>query len=643
MRRALTLFFSAALAAAVAAAPASAAQGRAVIPLSHPLWATPQSKVSDANPSSKLSFRVYLAMRDQAGAEAAARAASDPSSATYGQYLSPDQVRDQFAATDATVDSVRTWLSTSGFAVGDVPSNRAYVQATGTAGQVQQAFGVQLAKYRVQGQVLRAADRELTVPESLAGDVLGVIGVDQASQLLKPDHTAGTTPSDVPPAPGFRNAPPCSAYYGEKIDTTDPAYGGVQLPYAPCGYQPAQLRSAYGLDAVSAAGAGTTVAIVDAFASPTLVADASEYARRNDPTHPLQQSQFSEHIFPTNSELEPPDQCDAAGWYGEQTLDVEAVHAMAPAANILYVGGSDCQDSSLDQALNWIVAGHHADIISNSYGDAGEDIPPSEVQAWNQISVQAALEGIGVYFSSGDSGDDAAVLGKPSADFPASQSWVTAVGGTSLAIGADGKRMFETGWETGRSVLKDGAYVPGPPGAFQAGSGGGTSTLFEQPFYQKGVVPEALAKQNRHGNQRGRVVPDISTVGDPNTGFLVGQTQTFPEGVSYGQYRLGGTSLSSPVLAGIMAVSDSLVHFHHGFINPLIYSTARSSGSISDVQHVEGAVERVDFANSTDDSDGLVVSARKLDYPNLTIHTTRGYDNVTGLGSPSGPAFLFRP
>ena len=106
--------------------------------------------------------------------------------------------------------------------------------------------------------------------------------------------------------------------------------------------------------------------------------------------------------------MEPPDQCDAAGWYGEQTLDVEAVHALAPGANLLYVGSSDCQDASLDEALNWIVSGHRADIISNSYGDSGEDIPASEVRSWNQIMVQAALEGIGVYFSSGDSGDNAA-------------------------------------------------------------------------------------------------------------------------------------------------------------------------------------------------------------------------------------------
>ncbi|HVV12891.1 S53 family peptidase [Amycolatopsis sp.] len=644
MRRALTLFVSLALAGGVAAAaPATAsAQGRAVIPLSHPRWAVPQAKVADSAPSSKLNFRVYLTMRDQTGAEAAAQAASDPSSKTYKQYLTPDQVRDQFAATDSTVGAVRDWLAGSGFAIGAVPSNKAYVEATGTADQVEKAFSVELGKYKVEGQTLRAADKELSVPTALASDVLGVVGVDQATNLLKPSHTDGT-PNDVPPSDGFRNARPCSAYYGEKTDTTDPAYGGKNLPYAPCGYTPAQLRSAYGVDKVGASGAGTTVAIVDAFASPTLYADAAEYAKKNDPSNPLSKGQFSEKIFPTNPALEPPDQCDAAGWYGEQTLDVEAVHAMAPSAKILYVGASDCQDASLDESLNWIVSGHTADIISNSYGDAGEDIPASEVRVWNQIALQAAMEGIGVFFSSGDSGDEAANLGTPSADFPASDPWVTAVGGTSLAVGKDGKQIFETGWETGKSTLTNGTYVPGPPGAFTSGAGGGTSVIFDQPFYQKGVVPDALSTQNQHGKAKGRVVPDLSAVADPNTGFLIGQTQTFPDGVYYDQYRIGGTSLASPVLAGVMAVSDSLAHFHHGFINPLAYQAASHSQAINDVRHVDGAVERVDYANSVDATSGLITSARTFDYPNLTIHTTGGYDNVTGLGSPNGLAFLLLP
>ena len=71
-------------------------------------------------------------------------------------------------------------------------------------------------------------------------------------------------------------------------------------------------------------------------------------------------------MFPPTTKLQGPNQCDASGWYGEETLDVEAVHAMAPGAKILYVGGKRLPRRSLDKALNDIVANHRASIITNS-------------------------------------------------------------------------------------------------------------------------------------------------------------------------------------------------------------------------------------------------------------------------------------
>lgn len=635
--------------ACLASAEPAAASDRAPIGGSHPAWATARTKVADADPAGKLTFRVYLKLRDQAGAEAAAQAVSSPGGAAFRQYLSTDQVRQRYAPAQSSVAAVRSWLASAGFRVTEVAANNLYVEATGTVAQTQRAFAVGLARYRVAGRTLRASATDLSVPASLGPVVSGVVGVDQALSLLRPlnigpgDQVGGAQNSAVAPPAGFVNAGPCSTYWAQKTDTTDPAFGGGfpgALPYAPCGYKPGQLRDAYGLSKLSADGAGTTVAIVDAFASPTLYRDAAEYARRNDPAHPLRASQFSQIVFPANPDLEGPDQCDAAGWYGEQSLDVEAVHAMAPGAHILYVGGSDCQDISMDKALNTIVARDLAQIVSNSYGDLGEDVPKDEVQAFESIAVQAALEGIGLYFSSGDSGDEVANLGSPSADFSASSPWVTAVGGTSLGISASGSRVVETGWETGRSALTDGVWTPAAPGAFQYGSGGGTSRLFSEPFYQKGVVPTALAQQNQKGKKVGRVVPDISMVGDPNTGMLIGITQTFPDGVRYGEYRIGGTSLSSPLFAGLVAVADQLDRTRHGFINPVLYGVTSHSGTIKDVRHANNGVVRVDYVNGIDASDGLSTTVRSFDLAGLAIQTTPGYDNVTGLGTPDGAAFL---
>ncbi|HEX3790762.1 MAG TPA: S53 family peptidase [Pseudonocardiaceae bacterium] len=633
-------------------AAAATANGHSTIPQSHPQWATPTAKVADTASSSPLTFRVYLKSQNEAGAEATAAAVSTPGTSSYKSYLTPAQVKAAYAPTATEVSSVKSWLSSAGFTIADVPSNNAYVEVNGTTAEANTTFSTQLGEYKVQGQTLRAPSGDLSIPSALANTVLGVVGVDQGESLMKPDMvgnatddgtdaTVDTGTDAVAPPAGFRNSEPCGDYYGQKIDTTDPKFDGQNLAYAPCGYQPGQLRSAYGLDTVNRAGVngkGQTVAIVDAFASPTLYADAAEYAKRNDPSNPLSKSQFNEIVYPPTPGQEDPSQCDAAGWYGEQTLDVEAVHAMAPGAKILFVGGADCQDVSLDKALNTVVAGHLANEVSNSYGDAGEDVAPDEVQAFNQIAVQAVLEGIGVYFSSGDSGDEVADIGTASADFSASDPWVTAVGGTSLGIGKNGQKVVETAWETDKFGLSNGKYTDA---GYLYGSGGGTSVLFPEPFYQKGVVPTALARENQTGKNLGRVVPDISMLADPNTGFLVGQTQTFPDGVYYDQYRIGGTSLASPLMAGEMAVADQLDGFHHGFINPALYLFTAHTPAITDITGVGTAgVVRVDFVDGVDNAQGTVTSIRTFNDPDLTIHTTKGYDNTTGLGTPNGLLFL---
>jgi subtilase family serine protease len=217
---------------------------------------------------------------------------------------------------------------------------------------------------------------------------------------------------------------------------------------------------------------------------------------------------------------------------------------------------------------------------------------------------------------------------------------VTAVGGTSLGVGAAGQYLLETGWETGRSSLSGGAWSPAYPGNYLYGSGGGTSHLFAQPSYQAGVVPSAVATRN--GGSPMRVVPDIAALGDPTTGMLVGQTQTFPDGsVAYSEYRIGGTSLSSPLMAGFMALVQQRAGRVIGFANPLIYAKA-GTAAYHDVTPATGlGAVRSDYVNGVDPSGGYRYTLRSLsDDAPLTIHTRAGYDDVTGVGTPNGAAFL---
>ena len=306
-------------------------------------------------------------------------------------------------------------------------------------------------------------------------------------------------------------------------------------------------------------GSGVTVAIVDAYASPTIVSDATTYAQRNDPTHPFKKSKFSQKAYRPFYDGGP-NKCDASGWYGEETLDVEAVHTMAPGRQHLLRRRQELQRRRLRHRRSTTSSTGTRPTSSPTPTATSVRASPADIRnATERILTQAAAEGIGFYFSSGDSGDEAnSGYGGPvpSADFPASSPLVTAVGGTSLGVDANGGVALEQGWTTGISGFDPatGTYTPGPRGDFLYGAGGGPSRVFDQPDYQKGVVPNNLA--TGVGQPKRRVVPDVGMVGDPNTGFLVGQTQTFPEGVSYDEYRIGGTSLSSPLFAGVMALAD---------------------------------------------------------------------------------------
>jgi subtilase family serine protease len=609
-----------------------AAEAKTKLPGSAPPWANAKNYAAAANDSDNIGFRVYLAWNNPSALEALAQAVSNPADSNYGRYLTPAQFRQQFAPSQAQVSTVQAWLRSQGFTVEYTPQNNHYVSAEGTVAQAAAAFSTTFGMYSIRGLTLRSPSAEVSIPDTLAGVVSGVIGLDDSAQLVHTNHTTG----DAPPPAAFVSAEPCSSYWGQQqaVGFKNP-YGATPLPYAACGYTPQQIKGAYGLGSTGLDGSGQTVAIIDAYAAPTIVADVDQWSI-NRGISTLHGGQFSQVVAPgTYHHPERGLKQDPQGWYGEETLDVEAVHGMAPGADIVFVGApNNFQD--LDAALNHVVDRGLAQIVSNSYGWDTELLAPGFIKPFEDTILQGAIEGIGIYFSSGDNGDESLVEGYITADWPASSPFVTAVGGTTLAVGSTNNYLFETGWGTYTSAWTGTNWSPAAPGTWLYGGGGGVSQIFGEPFYQVGVVPSSVFSAQ---GRTGRAVPDVSANADPNTGYLIGETQTFPDGtVKYSEYRLGGTSLACPLVAGIMALADQSVGKPHGFANPVFYG---HPGAFTDVVDPAStvAVVRTNYVNSVDASGGLSYVLRTANQT-LSLHTTPGYDDVTGLGSPTAAILL---
>jgi subtilase family serine protease len=616
-----------------------------------PTWANSSNRMSaQAVTSGTVTALVYLAGQNPAGLASYATAVSTPGNAMYGHYLAPAQVMAAYGPTSAQVTGVQNWLTGAGLTVTKTEDEvGGYIEVTGSVQQATQAFGVTFGTYKApSGQSARAPEESATAPADVASAVLTVSGLDTAK------HQAA--PADTLPPPGYNYwiAPPCSQYYAQKIAVNEPSAGLAKQPWTNCGYTPRQIRGAYHVAQSGMTGKGQTVAIVDAYASPTMLSDANQYAKATgDPQ--FAPGQYNQDLA-SDFTLTSPDECDAAGWYGEESLDVESVHGMAPGAHVTYVGAASCDDSDLLDALALIVDNHLASIVSDSWGEPTDDA--SQIPVYNEIFMAGAVEGIGFFFSAGDSGyespDEDPGSDMIQTDFPDSSPWVTSVGGTSLAIGSRNNYEWETSWGTLIDPLAANgqSWSSTPPGQYPDGydgsGGGGVSYDFAQPSYQKGVVPNSLATALPNGSTSPtpmRVTPDVAALADPSTGILVGQTTLQPNGTTYAfsLSRIGGTSVASPVFAGVEADAQQAAGHALGFANPAIYQRYRTSAFHDVTDHPFGPqVQLYEVRNNYTDPDTktgpLLTYLRALGINGegaAALHAVPGYDDATGVGSPN--------
>jgi subtilase family serine protease len=639
------------------------------LPGTHPDWATAQADAGAVPAGTAATARVYLASRDQAGLDAFAKAVSDPHSPQYGHFLSADQVQSRFGTSPEQVKAVSQWLTDAGLTITE--TNQHYLQVSGTTDQLTRALGAQFRNYRTADGLHKAPATDAVVPARVAGAVLAVDGLADAVHKASSDAVSQATAeaalqaaarsaaqsSDQAATP---NAAPqgslptvatCSDNgYGSKIAYGAPQGYEANEPFAPCSYVPSQLRKAYGVTNSGLTGKGARVAIVDAYALGTMEADADHFATAHG-DKPFAPGQYSEVVTPDQWNS----QSDCGDWSGEEALDVEMVHGMAPDANVVYVGANSCNDPDLTAALNKIVDGHLADVVSNSWGEImhghSGDLDPSVIAADNQVLERGAAEGITFMASAGDCGDNspaAAATGvncQPDTDqaqtqWPSASPWITGVGGTALELkDKSGAYGHEVSMGDRRSVLSSDQQSWSPfPGRFYFGGGGGVSKDVAQPWYQQGVVPDSISSVAADGTQSAtplRATPDVAMSGDLVAATLVGFT---PAGGSYSEGGYGGTSVSSPEFAGMMAdVIQARGGLPVGFANPSIYERA-GTGAFHDVNDAKVDTPRGEVVDLGTIGGSLRVRLYKVgaDYG---LSAAKGYDTATGVGSPGAGFF----
>lgn len=448
----------------------------------------------------------------------------------------------------------------------------------GSAADVEAAFATRLVAYHLGDATFHATSAAPTLPADVAAGVSAVDGLT-TSPLYRP---MASTP------PPLQVVSKCSG-----------TSSGTPTSHFPGGYEPSALASssAYDYQPLMTAqheGQGNSLALV-------------EFSNYDPSPVATYQSCYSTQVPITDVAVNG-GATDSNG-AAEVQLDEEVAAANAPGLDGIYTYDA-ASGAGMDTVIDAILADRattHVDEISISWGACESAVSPAEVAAADAEFELAAAAGVSVYVASGDDGasDCRPFTGSidPAVDYPASDPWVTAVGGTTLSSTVTGAN-HETSWGQ-------------PQTASGGGGGGGVSSLFAMPAWQSGAgVDEPGYSSSTTCGQTTllcREVPDIALDANPDTGYVV--RVTTPLGNVWAQ--AGGTSAAAPLMAAMTAdinsASAAVGGRPLGFANPFLYAHPA-------VFH--------DITVGSNSELGL-----GLPYP-----AGAGYDMATGLGSPDGAA-----
>ena len=476
-------------------------------------------------------IRVEIVLKNRHFAELERRVAA-------GEVISRQEMAARFLPDEAAYRNVSQWLSAQGLTVEEAGAGHMVVAATGTPAQLQQAFGTRFARVKFRGEEFSAAVAAPSLPADIEAQVSGVHGLQP---YLHPHKHAAILKDAVP----SNGAPP---------------------------FITSEIGSAYNLTSTGLTGAGEQIGIViDSLPNNS---DLTKFWSDNGVPQSLS------NIVPVNVRGR-----SLPAATGEETLDVSWSSGLASGAQIVIYACGDLNyvrssySRIVDDLQNGARPGLHQ--VSMSYG-AGEqtDETPADMNSTHQLFTTMAAYGVSLFAASGDDGPYADGDGVVQVCYPASDPFVTGVGGTSLYLDPGSNTISE---EDAWSVT----------GSKDDSSGGGLSQFFAQPAWQVGTgVPGGGM----------RAVPDVAFVGDPDTGcYLVfnGRVKQF-----------GGTSLGTPAWAGLCALLNQSRVAHGlsplGNLNTAIYPQLGKSS----------------FHDITSGDNGK-------------YNAGAGYDLVTGLGTPN--------
>jgi len=582
--RSITAGLVSVAAAAAFLATTGAAQA---VPSSSPVGAAgivPQdsARIGALPASTTMHVEVALAPRDPAALSQYATQVSTPGSPLYHAYIGRGQFAPLFGPTSATINGVYAALRGRGLHPGTISSDHLSIPVTATAAQVESAFGVTMASYRLAGGGRGFANTSAPkLPATIAPDVQAIIGLDNLTRMRSFAIAPGkasmrpTSTKPVTPAVSASGPQPCSAAVNQHN-----AQGGLTAD---------ELASVYGFSDLyngGDLGSGETVGIVE-FGEPDSSSDINTFKS----CYGINTSVKYHHVDGFHQ---------TGPGQGEAALDIEVVASMAPQANIIVYQAPNTGKAAID-IYRVMVDQDRARVISESYGLCEHYQERRLAKAANTLYEQAAVQGQTIVASSGDSGSEAClpndgVQRRLSVNFPASNPHVLGVGGTTVFQAQPPPSLGETVWN--ERGLQEGA------------GGGGKSVFYGRPAYQRRFGIKSHVREE----------PDVSADADPSTGYVV-----FHQG---SWLQIGGTSGAAPLWAALLALTDSKCHASPvGWVNAAIYHAASKAVKavvLNDIVAVSG--------NPNPNNNDYTGRAGGR-YP-----VRRGYDMATGLGTPRAGA-----